>query len=159
MANGDSEVGVDAPAGGFVQLLTPAGERIDSVTSADGTTYSFTVTATDPAGNSAIDDNGGLCHTFDTEEVPDAFTEEFGPFDMSGLRIIYHPNASLEAYEACTKPGDGTFPTSPTGGTTLPLSDDDSELVPEPNGWVLWLCALAAVVLVGRIARRPRRAG
>jgi 3-phytase len=36
--------------------------------------------------------------------------------------------------------------------------DDDSELVPEPNGWVLWLCALAAVVLVGRIARRSLRA-
>lgn len=110
---------------------------------ADGTTYSFTVTATDRAGNSAIDDNGGLCHTFDTEEVPDAFTEEFGPFDMSGLRITYHPNASLEAYEACTKPGDGTFPTSPTGGTTLPLSDDDSELVLVGNGNTVKLYGVA----------------
>ena len=34
MANG--EVGADAPAGGFVQLLTPDGERVDSVTTADG---------------------------------------------------------------------------------------------------------------------------
>ncbi|MEU8816481.1 pyruvate dehydrogenase (acetyl-transferring) E1 component subunit alpha [Actinoplanes sp. NPDC048796] len=40
MANGESEVGADAPAGGFVQLLTPEGERVDSVTTADGTTYS-----------------------------------------------------------------------------------------------------------------------
>ncbi len=43
MANGDSEVGVD-PAGGFVQLLTPDGERVDSVTTADGTTYSVDFT-------------------------------------------------------------------------------------------------------------------
>jgi hypothetical protein len=35
---------------------------------------------------------------------------------------------------ACTRPGDGTFPTDPTGGTTLPLSDDDFELVLVGNG-------------------------
>jgi 2-oxoisovalerate dehydrogenase E1 component alpha subunit len=37
--------GSDAPAGGFVQLLTPDGEHLGSVTTADGTTYSvdFTV--------------------------------------------------------------------------------------------------------------------
>ena len=40
MANGEREVGGDAPAGGFVQLLTPDGERVDSVTTPDGTTYS-----------------------------------------------------------------------------------------------------------------------
>jgi len=40
MANGEREAGTDVPAGGFVQLLTPDGERIDSVTTADGTTYS-----------------------------------------------------------------------------------------------------------------------
>ncbi|MET0426536.1 MAG: pyruvate dehydrogenase (acetyl-transferring) E1 component subunit alpha [Actinoplanes sp.] len=44
MANGESEVGADAPAGGFVQLLTPDGERIDSVTTADGITYSVDFT-------------------------------------------------------------------------------------------------------------------
>ena len=44
MANGGSEVGADAPAGGFVQLLTPGGERVDSVTTADGVTYSVDFT-------------------------------------------------------------------------------------------------------------------
>src|SRR3954468_5979171 len=39
MANGESEAGTDAPAGGFVQLLTPDGERVDSVTTEDGITY------------------------------------------------------------------------------------------------------------------------
>ena len=61
MANGLSEVGAvpkpgpsggsadhvsggDAPAGGFVQLLTPDGERVDSVTTDDGVTYSVDFT-------------------------------------------------------------------------------------------------------------------
>src|SRR4051812_50112923 len=44
MAIGESEVGADAPAGGFVQLLTPDGERVDSVTTADGVTYSVDFT-------------------------------------------------------------------------------------------------------------------
>jgi 2-oxoisovalerate dehydrogenase E1 component alpha subunit len=44
MANGESEPGADVPAGGFVQLLTPDGERVDSVTTADGVTYSVDFT-------------------------------------------------------------------------------------------------------------------
>jgi 2-oxoisovalerate dehydrogenase E1 component alpha subunit len=44
MANGESEVGADAPAGGFVQLLTPDGERIESVTTDSGVTYSVDFT-------------------------------------------------------------------------------------------------------------------
>jgi pyruvate dehydrogenase E1 component alpha subunit len=44
MANGGNEVGADVPAGGFVQLLTPDGERVDSVTTADGVTYSVDFT-------------------------------------------------------------------------------------------------------------------
>jgi len=69
MANGVSDVGAaprptpgpsdraekhvsggDAPAGGFVQLLTPDGERIDSVTTADGITYSVDFTDDDYRG-------------------------------------------------------------------------------------------------------------
>jgi hypothetical protein len=110
---------------------------------ADGTIHTFTLTATDPAGNLTVDDAGGLCHTFETEEVPDPFTEEFGPFDMSGLRITFHPNGTLEAYEACTRTGNGAFPTSPIGGTTLPLSDDDSELVLVGNGNTVKLYGVA----------------
>ena len=44
MAKGESVAGADIPAGGFVQLLTPDGERVDSVTTADGTTYSVDFT-------------------------------------------------------------------------------------------------------------------
>ncbi|HEX6883909.1 MAG TPA: S8 family serine peptidase [Planctomycetota bacterium] len=101
---------------------------------ADGTTHTFALTATDPAGNVTVDDNGGLCHEFDTEEVPDAFTEEFGPLDMAGRRITFTPSASFEAYDACTRPGNGSFSTDPAGGFVLPLSDDDWELVLVGNG-------------------------
>jgi 2-oxoisovalerate dehydrogenase E1 component alpha subunit len=44
MANGERDAGVDAPAGGFVQLLTPDGERVESVTTDDGVTYSVDFT-------------------------------------------------------------------------------------------------------------------
>ncbi|GAB1643758.1 pyruvate dehydrogenase (acetyl-transferring) E1 component subunit alpha [Krasilnikovia sp. MM14-A1259] len=44
MAKGTSEPGADVPAGGFVQLLTPDGERVDSVTTDDGVTYSVDFT-------------------------------------------------------------------------------------------------------------------
>jgi 2-oxoisovalerate dehydrogenase E1 component alpha subunit len=39
--------GTDAPAGGYVQLLAPDGERVDSVTTADGVTYSVDFTDDD----------------------------------------------------------------------------------------------------------------
>jgi 2-oxoisovalerate dehydrogenase E1 component alpha subunit len=50
MAKGDrgaatrEGAGADAPAGGFVQLLTPDGERVDKATTADGATYSVEFT-------------------------------------------------------------------------------------------------------------------
>ncbi|GLY07242.1 MULTISPECIES: pyruvate dehydrogenase (acetyl-transferring) E1 component subunit alpha [Actinoplanes] len=44
MAKGEGTTGTDIPAGGFVQLLTPDGDRIDSVTTADGTTYTVDFT-------------------------------------------------------------------------------------------------------------------
>src|SRR5882724_881900 len=54
MANGNSDAvplpagnpdkADDAPAGGFVQLLTPDGERVDSVTTDEGVTYSVDFT-------------------------------------------------------------------------------------------------------------------
>ncbi|WP_433827915.1 pyruvate dehydrogenase (acetyl-transferring) E1 component subunit alpha [Actinoplanes sp. CA-015351] len=45
MAKGEREkAGNDVPAGGFVQLLTPDGERIAHATTADGTTYTVDFT-------------------------------------------------------------------------------------------------------------------
>jgi pyruvate dehydrogenase E1 component alpha subunit len=57
MAKGDRKTrsrssggGADAPAGGFVQLLTPDGERIDKVTGPDGTQYSVDLTDSEYRG-------------------------------------------------------------------------------------------------------------
>jgi 2-oxoisovalerate dehydrogenase E1 component alpha subunit len=45
MAKGERDrTGSDVPAGGFVQLLTPDGERIERATTADGTTYTVDFT-------------------------------------------------------------------------------------------------------------------
>jgi pyruvate dehydrogenase E1 component alpha subunit len=45
MAKGELEsAGADAPAGGYVQLLTPDGERVERVTGPDGTEYSVDFT-------------------------------------------------------------------------------------------------------------------
>jgi hypothetical protein len=101
---------------------------------ADGTSYALSIRATDPAGNIAIDDNGGACYILTTDEVPDSFTEEFGPLDMAGKRITYRIDHATQTYEACVYPGNGNFPVSPVGGTVLPLSDDDYELVTMPAG-------------------------
>ncbi len=109
---------------------------------ADGQSFFFVITAEDPAHNLAIDDNSGACYMFTTAEVPDAFTEQFGPFDMSGLRLIFVPNGSLEAYEACTRAGAG-FPTDPTGGTVLSLSDDDYRFVSIGGGKTVKLYGVA----------------
>jgi len=94
----------------------------------DDVVYKFKVTATDPAFNTVTDNNGGGCYSFMTDPVPDYFTEEFGSFDLSGRTITYIPNGSDEHYVACGRTATA-FPTNPSGGSTLPLSDDDSEFV------------------------------
>ena len=118
----------DSSEGGF---LTHHTRQLTGL--ADGTQHRFTVTATDAAGNETLADNGGVCFVFTTDEVPDSFTEEFGPLDMAGLRILYRPQNTPEGYEACTMVSGGfTVPTA--GGIVLPLSDDDAELVTVDNG-------------------------
>jgi subtilisin family serine protease len=99
----------------------------------DGQSYAFTVTATDPAGNSTTDDNAGGCYDFMTDDVPDYFTEQFSSFDLDGLSVTYVPNGSDESYVACAE-AVPSFPNNPAGGTTLPLSDDDSDFVSIAGG-------------------------
>ncbi len=115
-------------------VLSPGTHHTIELTGlSDGQAYSFTVTATDLALNSDTDDNGGGCYAFMTDEVPDYFTEQFGNFDMDGKTITYIPNSSDEHYLACTRTV-GAFPTDPTGGNALALSDDDSDPVTITGG-------------------------
>jgi hypothetical protein len=88
------------------------------------TDYYFAIDATDAAGNTASDDNGGACHTFRTAEIGDYFTEEFtGDNDIEGYAMLLTPNASPDHYAGCVETITA-LPTSPDGGTPLPLDDD-----------------------------------
>ncbi len=98
--------------------------------------YVFVVDATDQAGNMNTDDNGGAGYAFTTPDVPDFFTEQFGSgIDLEGMRIEFRPVATVEGYEACIDPlAGGVLPIDPSGGTTISMSDDDSELVSISGG-------------------------
>ena len=93
----------------------------------DDTDYFFTITGTDQAGNTVVDDNGGDCYTFMTTPVPDYFTEQFGSgVDLAGFSIRFSPNGSIDFYSACGET-IGTLPVDPSGGAAVSLSDDDSQ--------------------------------
>ena len=94
------------------------------------TEFFFYVIAVDSAGNEDSDDNGAACFSFTTLEQPDYLTESFGPgeFDMDSQRVLYLPNGSTDFYGRCVQ-AITELPVDPAGGTTLVLSDDDSEFV------------------------------
>jgi hypothetical protein len=94
-----------------------------------GTQYFFGVGATDVAGNSASDDNGGSCFSFTTTLVPDFYTELFDATDndLDNRTLLFTPNGSLSYYAACGY-SISTLPTDPTGGipiTTWTGTSDD----------------------------------
>ncbi|MBD3869397.1 MAG: hypothetical protein IFK94_14850, partial [Acidobacteria bacterium] len=128
----------DEPASGAVNYGTSCGQLTDTSSSnifstsptvsifglIDNTTYYYSVEAEDEAGNLASDDNGGACYTFTTPEIPDFFTELFtGDNDTDFLRLQFTPNGSPDFYDSCVTTISG-FPTDPTGGTALTLTDD-----------------------------------
>lgn len=89
----------------------------------DDTTYYYAVEAADPAGNVAVDTNGGACHSFATPQIPDYFTESFaGDFDLQNRAILYAPNGSVDFYGACSYE-TLVLPTDPAGGNNLILGD------------------------------------
>lgn len=94
------------------------------------TGHFFSVEVTDAAGNSVIDDNGGACYAFTTQDPPDYFTEVFaaGGFDLGNRSITLVPDTSGNRYHACTEPAAG-FGTDPAGGTLLELGDDSSQRI------------------------------
>lgn len=93
------------------------------------TTYFVKVLAADEAGNETLDTNGGLCHAFTTDDLPNFFTEEFlGDGDMDGTTLTFVPASGQDGYTLCRKSAAG-FPVNPAGGTNLTLTDDGSALV------------------------------
>lgn len=99
------------------------------------TTYYVSVEATDPAGNTSSDDNGGSCYALTTLDQADYFTELFDASDndLNYQTLTITPDGSLDFYGACRVTAD-SFPTNPSGGTTLSLSDDSYSLVSVGSG-------------------------
>ncbi len=113
--------------GGFAMSPTVAISGLD-----DNTTYYFMVEAYDEAGNMTADPE---CYTFTTPEVPDFFTEEFTSNDLAYLMLTFRVVGGNDHYDACVEE-IAALPTDPAGGTTLSLSDDDSEQVSVMGGQV-----------------------
>ena len=121
----------------------PASVNITGLT--DDTTYYFMVVAQDQAGNEVTDDNGGMCYTFSTPDIPDYFTEDTGTTggnDLDYLTILFTPSGTYDYYFGCVEEID-TLPTDPTGGTTVSLSDDDSTSVSLSGGQTVELYGVA----------------
>lgn len=102
----------------------------------DETSYVFTIDAEDQAGNMSSDDNGGAGYAFTTPDIPDFFTEAFGSgLDLEGFSLTLTPNGGVDGYDATIEPlAGGVLPFEPTNGTSVSLSDDDSELVSITGG-------------------------
>jgi len=97
-------------------------------------TYYFVVEVTDEAGNLTIADNGGICFSVTTPERTTYFAEQFfANFDLSNTTLAFVPDGSVHFYTAC-RSSAFAFPTDPTGGTVLSLSDDSFVEVPLLDG-------------------------
>ena len=93
----------------------------------EDTTFFVAVQLTDRAGNVSWHDNAGLCWNFHTTDIPNFFTEQFdSSVDLDGLSITFDPISTEEGYLACVTQIDA-LPTDPNIGSTVSLSDDDSD--------------------------------
>jgi hypothetical protein len=104
-----------------------AAHSIDLTGLSENSTYFYAVDAEDQAGNTATDDNGGICHSFATPDIPNYFTEQFGSDnDLDNTSLLFAPDGSFDFYAGCAEPIT-VLPVDPTGGTVLtfpPPMDD-----------------------------------
>ncbi len=106
--------------------VTSAAHAVDLSGLLQLTNYRFAVQATDVAGNTATDNNGGACYAFTTLEQGDYLTEQFNglDFDLAYQALTFTPDGSSGGYSLC-RGAAAHFPTDPTGGTALALTLDD----------------------------------
>ncbi|QOJ04466.1 MAG: S8 family serine peptidase [Planctomycetia bacterium] len=94
------------------------------------TTYFFSVSVEDQAANTATDDNGGSCHTFTTEDLPELYTEQFtggaDSFDLDNSAYLFQPDGSIDFYSVCRASPVNALPTDPAGGTVVTLANNAS---------------------------------
>ncbi|MCX6875854.1 MAG: hypothetical protein NTW21_18895, partial [Verrucomicrobia bacterium] len=103
-------------------------------------TGTVTVNAMDPNVVLTVTDNAGrtgASNAFNVAAPTDYFTELFDPSanDVSNQSFLFTPNGLVSFY-AVQRTSASAFPTDPTGGTSLTLSDD-SHVQVTPAGGVL----------------------
>ena len=124
----------DALSGQAVSETYATVAIVDLTGLSDNMTYHYVVEAKDEADNTSTDDNGGVCYSFTTPDVPDFFTELFNSDnDLDNVTILFTPSGSNDFYTACAVPIT-SLPTDPVGGTFLSLSDDDYTAVSLSDG-------------------------
>ncbi len=103
----------------------------------DGTQYSYTITATDAAGNVAVADGMGSCLSFMTTDIPTYFVEQFTTSnspDLSNISLTFTPEAgNIDFYAGCAEAIFG-FEVDPAGGAVLPLATSNSVRVDLTGG-------------------------
>jgi hypothetical protein len=117
-------------------LISATAHSIDLTGLSIITPYFFVVDASDSVNNFATDPNDGSCYTFTTLDFPDDyFTELFDAAnnDVDNISITLIPDGTANYYTTCVESID-VLPTDPSGGTPLPLSDDDYEPAPLSGG-------------------------
>ncbi|MCK4342702.1 MAG: hypothetical protein KAY37_13375 [Phycisphaerae bacterium] len=130
----DLEVATDA---GFLNVVysttvTDESHMVSTMLDSD-TLYYWHVRAVNGCGDSGFSQT----YTFTTIDQPDYFTEQFtSGFDLENFSVTFIPGGSGNYYSLCGEEIT-ELPTDPSGGTTLPLSDDDYESVsPSTNVWL-----------------------
>lgn len=78
-------------------------------------------------GTNGCGDGEWQMAAFTTLDQPDYFSEQFSStFDLDNQTLAFIPDGSGDFYRSCIDSA-ALLPTDPTGGTTITLTDDDSE--------------------------------
>ena len=104
-----------ASADGFINGVWTGNVTVNTIAG------NVVLTATDGAGHT------GASNAFNVAAPPDYFTELFGAGganDTHNQGWLFTPDGSASFYSVARSPAVTSFPTDPTGGTTLTLSDD-----------------------------------
>ena len=98
----------------------------------DTFTYYFRITVTDAAGNVGEFGDGPDCFEFTVPDAIDFYAERFtGGFDLAYTNLRFVPIDTADVYAPCAEPAT-SLPVDPSGGVSIPLGDDASEMVALP---------------------------
>jgi hypothetical protein len=136
----DLEIATDSGFANVVYSATSTETSHDVTLNLDGATlYYWHVGAVNGCGEGDY----STPFSFTTIEQPDYFTEEFvGDFDLDYFTVYFAPDGSGDYYDVCIEEAT-EFPTDPTGGTVVSLSEDRYEHVSLSDGQTVQLYGIS----------------